>query len=360
MKRTLLALPLLLVPLVMPALAVAGQDPCVDLSPASVTELAGHNVIVGSSGDDQIIGTDLPDAIFAGAGDDVVKGAGGDDILCGGTGHDGLNGGNGNDILGGGADNDLVVGADGDDELWGGTGNDGVYGGFGSDTVAGDSGTDDGNYDYLSGNDNTDTMSPRGNDESFQDHQGNVNCAVSFSRRIGAYGAWRSTSPRLDPQGATCRTIKGRVTKVSAANDNDGDLHLVVLENVTGKRWVVEFMPRDFGHLPLLAVDNDVEITGMHAIDGHGNEEIHPVFRVHRVNAGTTHYSGPRYAGHAERPSPPNVVTCAGCTPRENHRFCWDQHGDPCTPWATVVPPSGDTEPFRLMPVPGYDLESFR
>ena len=361
--RTLLALTGLSIPLFVFGSSAAELDPCLSAPPL------GYNVITGTTDDDQIIGTAGNDYILGLAGNDVLKGGNGDDILCGDVGDDGLNGVAGNDSASGGPGNDLVVGAGGNDKLWGGLGKDGIYGGPGIDTIeAGAGGVDDGSYDYLAGGADADPTPTMGTgDEYFAGMQGNTECPTGFSRRIGAFGAWRDTDPRLAPQG--CKDIKGEIIEIKETNDNDGDLHMVVRDTLgSNKDWVVELMPRDFGPFPNLAEGNVVHIWGLHVKDnGHnGHDEIHPVFKIHQVNANVTTWSGPAYAGSPEKMRPGNRIECnVGCPVPPSYRFCWTQDGDACTPWANAYPPPGDGDIFRLPLIAatrsiGYDIETYQ
>ena len=203
------------------------------------------------------------------------------------------------------------------------------------------------------------------NDEWYQGMKGNTSRPNGFSRRIGIYETWRDVSPRLGVVG--CKTIVGTITYIAESNDNDGDLHMKVRDSSTGKVWVVELMPRDFTPFPVLAEGNEVEMAGLHVTDdGHnGHDEIHPVYKIRRINVNATYWSGPMYAGSPEKLRPGNVVTCTGCTPRESHRFCWNQNGDACTPWANAYPPAGDGEAFRLPMIAAtrsirYDIETYQ
>ena len=363
--RTFLAAAALALPLLTIGDAQAETDPC--LTPTVVP--VGYTVITGTTGNDQIIGTDGNDFILGLAGDDVLKGGNGDDILCGDAGHDGLNGVGGNDLVSGGPDNDLVVGAGGNDKLWGGLGKDGIYGGPGVDTIDGGvgNGVDDNAYDYMAGGADADPTPTLGaSDEYFATMQGNTTCPTGFSRRIGAYGTWRDTAPRLGVVG--CDSIRGPIVKINESNDNDGDLHMVVHDNAGNRDWVVELMPRDFSPFPVFSVGNDVEMWGLHVTDdGHdGHHEIHPVYKILRINAGTTHWSGPMYAGSPEKMRPEvRPPLCAGCPTPPSYRFCWTQDGDACTPWANAYPPAGDGEIFRLPMIAAtksirYDVETYQ
>lgn len=120
MRRSLLLLPLLLVPL----------TACSSDGTASVSgECDGREAtIVGTDGDDELSGTDGPDVISAGKGNDRVDGLGGDDVICGDEGADALTGGDGDDRLLGGLDEKEA--ADTDYDVWNG------------DTLAGGPGDD--------------------------------------------------------------------------------------------------------------------------------------------------------------------------------------------------------------------------
>jgi hypothetical protein len=86
----------------------------------------------------------------------------------------------------------------------------------------------------------------------------------------------------------------------------DGDLHVAldtggVLTNAVnvsreGGNLVVEFMPRDGGHLPAPVVGEHIRLTGAWVLDAnHGWNELHPVWSETR--AGITYRSGPQYGG---------------------------------------------------------------
>jgi hypothetical protein len=108
---------------------------------------------------------------------------------------------------------------------------------------------------------------------------------------------------------AACRTVSGTVTETS--HEVDGDLHIGldssgVLTNAVNRsklrgNLVVEFMPRDGGHLPAPSVGDRIILTGAWVLDAnHGWDELHPVWS--ETLAGVTYRSGPRYGG-----SPPGV-----------------------------------------------------
>lgn len=126
-----------------------------------------------------------------------------------------------------------------------------------------------------------------------------------------------------------CRRASGRVVRLRG--EDDGDLHFdVALEprfrkllirgnfQQQGGALVVEFTPRDHGHLPAPRVGDRVSLIGAWVDDTqHEWSEFHPVWAV-SVNGGRWHVSGPRFGG-----SPPedrSVNALAGCRTRSHHR----------------------------------------
>lgn len=108
-----------------------------------------------------------------------------------------------------------------------------------------------------------------------------------------------------------CRIVSGTVGKVSHAAD--GDIHIRFLPSAGG-RLVVEFMPRDRGHLPSFTAlsrfkqhHTVLRLTGAYVCDsnhhyagvGHGWHELHPVFRVQVLGSKgsvlDTYVSGPQH-----------------------------------------------------------------
>lgn len=93
-------------------------DPSIT-KPTALYGDAGHDSIVGGSGNDRIYG---------GEGNDVLVGGAGADALLGGGGIDYLYGGLGNDLLIGGSDTDFLFGQENDDlEIGGSTTSDGNF-----------------------------------------------------------------------------------------------------------------------------------------------------------------------------------------------------------------------------------------
>jgi hypothetical protein len=95
-------------------------------------------------------------------------------------------------------------------------------------------------------------------------------------------------------------------TVVGLSHEVDGDLHIAfdthgALTNAVNAsaehgNLVVEFMPRDGGHLPAPRVGEHVSLTGAWVLDAnHGWNELHPVWS--EAVAGITYRSGPQYGG---------------------------------------------------------------
>jgi hypothetical protein len=95
-------------------------------------------------------------------------------------------------------------------------------------------------------------------------------------------------------------------TVIELSHEADGDLHIAVdtggaLTNhvnasALNGRLLVEFMPRDGGHLPAPRVGERIELTGAWVLDtNHGWNELHPVWS--EMVAGITYRSGPQYGG---------------------------------------------------------------
>jgi hypothetical protein len=113
----------------------------------------------------------------------------------------------------------------------------------------------------------------------------------------------------IDP----CRAVRGRVAVLRG--EEDGELHfdlalgrserrLLAAANFSQQHGdlVVEFMPRDRGHLPEPGVGDRVSLVGAFVEDlDHAWNELHPVWQV-RINGGRAHRSGPRFGG-----SPPSA-----------------------------------------------------
>jgi len=154
-------------------------------------------------------------------------------------------------------------------------------------------------------------------------------CPAASSVLKGVYNPARLTV--LSP----CKTAAGTVVHVKkeSGSAGDGDLHIqlkldpqyVSLKNALndsrqGGNLVVEFMPRDGGHLPRPLVGQHLVLKGAWVLDTsqqHGWRELHPVWSV-TVN-GHTFKSGPQNGGSP--PSDNSSNSAADCV----------DHGHPCT-----------------------------
>jgi hypothetical protein len=111
----------------------------------------------------------------------------------------------------------------------------------------------------------------------------------------------------LDP----CKTVTGQVdaSRIPQYLSDDGDIHhqvtprpqedqdLLTDQQETPANLVVETMPRDAGHLPVLPVGRDLTLVGAWVYDtGHAWTELHPVYGV-CVEGGSCYQSGPQFGG---------------------------------------------------------------
>ncbi len=110
---------------------------------------SGHDTIVGGSGNDVIYATTGNTTITGGSGHESIVGGSGNDIIyattgnttiTGGTGHESIVGGSGNDIIYATAGNTTIRGGSGHDTITGGSGNDIIYATTGNTTITGGSG----------------------------------------------------------------------------------------------------------------------------------------------------------------------------------------------------------------------------
>ncbi|MFN2617562.1 MAG: hypothetical protein ABR581_10625, partial [Thermoleophilaceae bacterium] len=165
-----------------------------------------------------------------------------------------------------------------------------------------------------------------GDDSSPKRPAGRGDSAAPHRREAGALGPGRRAAPRagICPRRSrvfdglyhperlvllsSCRRARGTVVKARA--EDDGDLHFDVRLDrryrgllrsgnfgQQGGALVVEFMPRDHGHLPAPAVGDRVSLVGAWVDDAqHDWNELHPVWAV-SINGGRRHSSGPRFGG---------------------------------------------------------------
>ena len=108
----------------------------------------------------------------------------------------------------------------------------------------------------------------------------------------------------------SCQTITGKidVSDLPQYLSEDGDIHneftpdkqyrkLLTDQQETQENMVVELMPRDGGHLPVLPVGPRLTLWGALVYDtGHAWMEIHPVFG-YCIEGGSCYTSGPQFGG---------------------------------------------------------------
>ncbi len=133
-----------------------GLDNTIDASKYSGGKLfvdagSGHDVLIGSdgndilvagAGNDMVLGNGGHDFIIGGDGNDSLAGHAGNDVIVGGQGNDDIYGNEGNDFLLGNEDDDTLHGGQGKDSLFGGKGDDNLYGGAENDSLFGNAGDD--------------------------------------------------------------------------------------------------------------------------------------------------------------------------------------------------------------------------
>jgi flagellum-specific peptidoglycan hydrolase FlgJ len=136
-----------------------------------------------------------------------------------------------------------------------------------------------------------------------------------------------------------CQTITGKIdaSKLPQYLSDDGDIHnefavdkqyrkLLTDQQETYGTMVVELMPRDGGHLPVLPVGPKLTLWGALVYDSwHAWMEIHPVFG-YCVEGGSCYTSGPQFGG-TPRESTGN--------PREE---CFTETGRICRGYEGQVP----------------------
>jgi hypothetical protein len=142
-----------------------------------------------------------------------------------------------------------------------------------------------------------------------------------------------------------CRQVSGRVDDVR--DEEDGDIHVLVdLDNQyrgmlmannhteQGGDLVVEFMPRDYGHLPRPSIGDRLALTGAYVDDSeHSWAELHPVWAL-SLNGGPVSHSGPQFGG-----SPPSALSSNALA------TCHTNTGARCHGYSGEIapPPDGET-----------------
>ena len=152
---------------------------------------------------------------------------------------------------------------------------------------------------------------------------------------------------------AGCSRARGTV--VAERFEDDGDLHFDVRVDsryrhllrrgnaaAQGGALVVEFMPRDHGHLPAPAAGDRVSLMGAWVDDTqHDWSEFHPVWAV-SIDGGRWHVSGPKFGGSPPEDRSYNAL--AGCRTASGRRC--RGYGQPPrhTARATLRPTGGDKD----------------
>jgi hypothetical protein len=182
------------------------------------------------------------------------------------------------------------------------------------------------------GGDGRSTRSPTTTRQAPKDgaHASNAACPPGERALDGVYHPERLRV--IDP----CRSVTGRVTVLR--EEEDGDLHfdleldrryrgMLAAANFARQHGdlVIEFMPRDRGHLPVPKVGDRVRMVGAFVDDTeHAWNELHPVWQV-SINGGRRFRSGPRFGGSPPAARSKNAV-----------RECREPGGKTCR--AYVVP----------------------
>ena len=133
------------------------------------SDIAGDQVMLGGSGDDDFKSGSGNDALLGFDGDDVLDAGEGDNEVFGGEGNDTMTSESGADYLFGGAGDDTIDAGSGDDRVRGGEGNDEIEAGDGADRVFAEAGDDTvrggGGDDVLSGGEGNDALFGGGDDD---------------------------------------------------------------------------------------------------------------------------------------------------------------------------------------------------
>jgi hypothetical protein len=160
-----------------------------------------------------------------------------------------------------------------------------------------------------------------------------------------------------------CRSVTGTVILVRPTED-DGDLHFdvrldhpdrMLMANNRSQQdggLVVEFMPRDHGHLPAPSPGDRVSLVGAYVDDTeHAWSELHPVWAV-SINGGAVARSGPQFGGSPASAYSDNALPT-----------CRTNTGAHCTGWGGTAasssappspPPSGSRAGGGRNCTPGY------
>src|SRR5919199_615846 len=120
-----------------------------------------------------------------------------------------------------------------------------------------------------------------------------------------------------------CQVVTGYVdaSRLPQYFSDDGDIHnqfapdpqyqnLLTNQQESPGNLVVEIMPRDAGHLPVLPVGVHLTLWGALVYDmGHAWTELHPVYGV-CIEGGSCYTSGPQYGGTPPGSTGNPMVSC--------------------------------------------------
>ena len=120
-----------------------------------------------------------------------------------------------------------------------------------------------------------------------------------------------------------CQVVTGHVdaSRLPQYFSDDGDIHnqfapdpqyqnLLTNQQESPGNLVVEIMPRDAGHLPVLPVGVHLTLWGALVYDmGHAWTELHPVYGV-CIEGGSCYTSGPQYGGTPPGSTGNPMVSC--------------------------------------------------
>lgn len=154
-------------------------------------------------------------------------------------------------------------------------------------------------------------------------------CPPADQASVGIWGTARLQAINV------CQQASGTVLKAEPELDGDLDLYVDLdpeYDYLAGSQveldflhqWsagdvIVEFMPRDGGHLPAPSEGDHIDLIGAWVKDtNHGYNEIHPVWSE-SINGGETFTSGPQNGGSL--PQSTAQTAAADCT---------DGNGAPC------------------------------
>ena len=249
---------------------------------------------------DNVKGSEIDDSIYGGNGNDTLKGGTGNDKIDGYNDDDKLFGEQDNDTLIGGFGNDSLDGGEGDDSLEGDAGNDTLNGGSGADKMTGGEGDDYYFVDNIGDTINEDTSTKGGNDtveirislnqkDNFSLFTGVENYILKYDRDADVagddgdnkitggignnhlFGNGGNDTLIGDAGNDTLEGGKGIDSLVGGAGD---DIYIInntedVIVDTEGVNKVQSSETITIVSYPSI---NNLELTGIKAIDGTGND----------------------------------------------------------------------------------------